>query len=130
MPADWKQPDKLLNLSTKPGLKFDVASFEVKAGSKIRLVFNNNDDMTHNVVVTTPGSADEVANLALKLGLKGSEMSYVPLTPKVLFHTLLMQPGATESLYFVAPSTPGDYPFLCSYPGHGSVMRGVIKVVK
>ena len=130
MPADWKQPDKLLNLSTKPGLKFDVASFEVKAGSKIRLVFNNNDDMTHNVVVTTPGSADEVANLALKLGLKGSEMSYVPLTPKVLFHTLLMQPGATESLYFVAPSTPGDYPFLCSYPGHGSVMRGEIKVVK
>jgi azurin len=57
-------------------------------------------------------------------------MSYVPVTPKVLFHTLLMQPGATESLYFVAPSTPGDYPFLCSYPGHGSVMRGVIKIVK
>ncbi len=130
MPADWSQPDKLLRLGTKPGLKFNVSNFEVKAGAKIRLDFNNNDDMTHNVVITTPGAADEVSNLALQLGLKGSEMSYVPLTPKVLFHTLLMQPGATESLYFVAPSTPGDYPFICSYPGHGAVMRGVIKVVK
>ena len=129
MPADWIQPDKILKLGTKPGLKYDVTNFEVKAGSKVRLIFNNNDDMTHNVVITLPGAADEVGSLALKMGLKGSEMNYVPVTNKVLFHTGLLQPETSESIYFVAPSTPGEYMFVCTFPGHASVMRGIIKVV-
>ena len=129
MPSDWKQPDRVLKLGTKPGLKFDITNLEVKAGSKVRLIFNNNDDMTHNVVVVSPGSADEVGNLALQLGLKGSQMNYVPISSKVLFHTGLLQPGASESIYFVAPSKPGEYMFICSYPGHASVMRGILKVV-
>ena len=129
MPADWIQPDKVLKLGTKPGLKYDVTNFKVKAGSKIRLIFSNNDDMTHNVVVVSPGAADDVASLALKLGLKGSEMNYVPNSSKVLFHTALLQPETSESIYFVAPTTPGEYTFVCTFPGHASVMRGIIKVV-
>ena len=129
MPADWIQPDRVLKLGTKPGLKYDVTNFEVKAGSKIRLIFSNNDDMTHNVVVVSPGAADDVASLALKLGLKGSEMNYVPNSSKVLFHTALLQPETSESIYFVAPTTPGEYTFVCTFPGHASVMRGIIKVV-
>jgi uncharacterized cupredoxin-like copper-binding protein len=128
MPADWGQPDNTLKLGTKPGLKFDVTRFEVKAGSKIRLVFNNNDDMTHNVVILTPGAADEVGDQAFNLGLKGPEMNYIPNTPKVLYHTALLQPGSSESIYFLAPSKPGQYPFICSYPGHAAVMRGVLVV--
>ncbi len=128
MPAEWGQPDNTLKLGTKPGLKYDVNRFEVKAGAKIRLIFNNNDDMTHNVVIVEPGTADEVGNLALQLGLKGSEMNYVPNSTKVLFHTKLMQPGEVESIYFVAPSKPGEYSFVCTYPGHASVMRGILKV--
>ena len=130
MPGDWGQPDKVLKLATKPGLKFDIANFEVKAGSKIRLLFTNNDDMSHNVVVVEPGAEDEVGELALKLGLKGAEMNYVPSTPKVLFYSKLLQPGEIESIYFIAPTKPGEYGFLCSFPGHASVMRGKIKVVK
>ena len=129
MPADWTQPEKILKLGTKPGLKYDVSNFEVKAGSKVRLIFNNNDDMTHNVVITAPGAADEVGSLALKMGLKGSEMNYVPSSNKVLFHTGLLQPETSESIYFVAPSTPGEYMFVCTFPGHAAVMRGIIKVV-
>ena len=86
--------------------------------------------MTHNVVITAPGAADDVANLSLQLGLKGSQMNFVPNSPKVLFHTALLQPNSSESIYFTAPSKPGQYIFICSYPGHASVMRGVIKVVQ
>jgi len=129
MPADWTQPDMVLQISTKPGLKFDIPNFEIKAGSKIRLVFNNNDDMMHNVVGVMPGTADEVADLAIKLGLKGSQMNYVPESSNVLFNTALLQPHSSESIYFIAPTKLGEYTFLCTYPGHGSVMRGVLKVV-
>ena len=129
MPANWTQPDMVLQISTKPGLKFDISKFEIKAGSKIRLVFNNNDDMMHNIVGVMPGTADEVADLAIKLGLKGSEMNYVPKSSNVLFNTAMLQPHSSESIYFIAPTKPGEYTFLCTYPGHGSVMRGVLKVV-
>ncbi|MFZ9660273.1 MAG: plastocyanin/azurin family copper-binding protein [Chitinophagaceae bacterium] len=129
MPVDWVQPDKVIKLGTKPGLKFDVSNLVVKAGSKVRLIFNNNDDMTHNVVIIAPGSADEVGDLALKLGLKGPEMNYVPNSSKVLFHTSLLQPDSSESIYFIAPTKPGDYMYICSYPGHALVMRGILKVV-
>jgi azurin len=129
MPADWTQPDMVLQIKTKPGLKFDMPMYEIKAGSKIRLVFNNNDDMMHNIVGVMPGTADEVADLAIKLGLKGSQMNYVPKSANVLFNTALLQPHSSESIYFIAPTKPGEYTFLCTYPGHGSVMRGMLKVV-
>jgi len=128
MPADWGKPDQVISLSTRPGLKFDKNLMQVKAGSKVKLVFNNNDDMTHNVVITLPGTADDVANLAINLGLKGSQQNYVPVTSKVLYHTALIQPNTTESIYFIAPVKPGNYIFVCTYPGHASVMRGILKV--
>ena len=122
MPSGWGQPDQVISIGTKPGLKFSVSDVQVKAGSKIKLVFNNNDDMTHNCVIVKPGTAAKVGDLALRLGLKGSELSYVPNTAEVLFHTNLLQPNASEAIYFEAPATPGNYTFVCTYPGHAYVM--------
>jgi azurin len=31
-------------------------------------------------------------------------------------------------LEFQAPTEPGDYPFVCTFPGHHLLMRGVVKV--
>jgi len=130
MPADWKQPDQVIVLGTKPGLKYDITTIQVKAGSKIKLVFNNNDDMTHNVVFVKPGTARVVGDAAFNMGLKGAELNYIPPSANVLYHTKLMQPDTSETIYFLAPSTPGDYTYLCSYPGHAMVMQGVLKVIK
>ncbi|MEJ7645572.1 MAG: plastocyanin/azurin family copper-binding protein [Chryseolinea sp.] len=130
MPADWKQPDQVISMGTKPGLKYDIAEVQVKAGSRIKLIFNNNDDMTHNVVLVQPGSAKEVGDQAFNLGLKGSEMNYIPNNPKVLYHTNLIQPSGSETIYFNAPTKPGNYKMLCSYPGHAMIMQATFKVVK
>lgn len=130
MPASWKQPDQVINLGTRPGLKFDVASLQMKAGSKIKLVFSNNDDMTHNAVLITPGSAKEVGDLAFNMGLKGSGLSYIPNTVKVLYHTSLLQPGTAETIYFIAPEKPGEYTLLCTYPGHAMIMQIPVAVSK
>jgi azurin len=130
MPADWKQPDQVIVLGTRPGLKYDITRVQVKAGSKIKLVFNNNDDMTHNVVLVMPGSAKEVGDLSLNMGLKGPELNYVPRTSKVLYYTKLLQPNASEAIYFLAPAKPGNYTYLCSYPGHAYVMQGTMVVTR
>ena len=131
MPADWMNgPDQTVTIGTKPGLKFDVEKLEVKAGSRIKLVFNNNDDMLHNCVITKPGAANAVGNAALRLNLNGPKMNYVPASADVLYHTNILQPESAESIYFVAPTEPGDYQFVCTFPGHSSLMQGTLKVVK
>lgn len=130
MPASWeKGPDQTIILGTKPGLKFDKTVLEVKAGSRIKLVFNNTDDMQHNFVLALQNKANEVGEMALNLGLKGPEKQYVPDTPMVLYHTSLLQPTSAETIYFTAPSKHGEYPYVCTYPGHYTIMRGIMKVV-
>jgi len=129
MPASWKGVvDKTIALGTLPGLKFDASAITVKAGSKVRLTFNNKDVMPHNFVLTDIDAGAEVGQLALQLGAKAAEMDYVPSTPKVLEYTSIIDPQKSETIYFNAPSKPGNYPFICSFPGHYVIMKGVVTV--
>lgn len=131
MPANWDgKADLTVTLRTLPGLKFSTDDLTVKAGTKLKLVFNNNDDMLHNFVMTEVGAGNEIGELALKLGVQGEKMNYVPNSSKVIAYTKILQPGETQAIYLNVPDTPGVYPYICSYPGHYLVMRGVIRVVK
>jgi azurin/glucose/arabinose dehydrogenase len=131
MPADWTNgPDQVITIGTIPGLKFDIAQIQVKAGSRIKLIFNNNDDMLHNLVITRPGTVTSVGEAGLNLGLKGSAMSYVPNTKDVLFHTNIVEPEKTEAIYFTAPKQSGTYPYVCTFPGHYTLMQGKLNVVR
>lgn len=129
LPAGWKKADVEITIGTKPGLKFDKELIEVPEGSKVKLVFNNNDDMLHNLLITKQGKGEAVGESALKLGLMGSQLGYVPTTDDVLFNTCLLQPETVQAIYFVAPKA-GDYPYICSYPGHYQIMKGVMRVTK
>lgn len=130
MPASWGgKVDYALTLGTKPGLQYDKTTLTVKAGSRVKLAFFNNDDMPHNVVITLPGKADAVGKAAMNLGIKGADMQYVPNMPEVLWHTKLVGPGGKDVIYFRAPEKPGFYQFVCTFPGHYLTMRGVLRVI-
>ena len=130
MPETWTEgPEVELTLGTIPGLKYDESSLMVDAGAKVKLTFNNSDDMLHNLVIVKPGDAvDKVADLSMKLGLKGEEMNYVPESELILYHTGILQPETSETLYFTAPKEPGYYMYVCTFPGHAQVMRGTLIV--
>lgn len=129
MPASWTDgADEEIEISTVPGLKYNTDFFSVTAGQKIKLTLENNDDMLHNFVITLPDQATPVGEAALKLGLDGEAMQYVPDMDEVLFHTKLLQPETSETIYFVAPKEPGTYEFVCTFPGHHLTMRGKIQV--
>ena len=129
MPAAWGGVvDQTVTVGTRPPLQFTLQEIRARAGSRVRLVLNNTDDMLHNLVVTRPGRADAVGQAALALGLEGPEREYVPPTPDVLYHTALLQPGGSDTIYFNAPTEPGVYEYVCTFPGHYLVMRGVLRV--
>ena len=129
MPATWMDgPDEKRVVGTKPGLKFDKDEIEVPSQSKVQLTFINNDDMLHNLVIVKTGqepskNADIVAEEALALGLDGEKLNYVPDSDLVLYHTGVLQPETQEDIFFQAPKRKGTYWIICSFPGHGSIMR-------
>ena len=129
MPKTWKRVDQTIYMATKPGLKFEKPELTLKAGSKVKLVFSNKDDMPHNFVIVQKGQAVAVGELAMKMGLDAVKKSHIPNTPKLLFNTTLVGPGASQTIYFVAPA-PGQYTYVCTVPGHFYVMQGTLTVEK
>ena len=114
----------------KNEMKYDLKTFTVEAGMPVEIVFENLDFMQHNLVIGKSGTLKTIGEAADKLASnpRGAEMQYVPEIPEVLFATKLVDPQKTERLTFTAPE-PGDYPFVCTFPGHWSIMNGVMKVV-
>ena len=47
---------------------------------------------------------------------------------EVLVHNDLLMPANTQTIHFNAPAQPGEYPYLCTFPGHWMVMNGVLVV--
>ena len=129
MPDDWNgKLDQSVIVEGIDGLKFSLTSFEVKAGARVRVDFANQSDMLHNLVIVRPGGTAPVVTAALKLGLDGIRLGFVPRLSEVLYHTGLLEPRKSESIFFEAPPTPGDYAFFCSFPGHAGTMQGVMHV--
>lgn len=129
-PDDWDSPngDTTILLGTLPGLKFDTPLLTVQAGTRIRLVFRNTDDMLHNFVLCAPGRGQAVGVAAMAMGIEGTAKNYVPDSADVLYHTALTQPDTSDTIFFAAPTTVGDYDFICSFPGHAALMKGILRV--
>ncbi len=111
-------------------LRFNVSEFTVKPDQPVEITLDNIDLMPHNVLITEPGAADEVAQQAIALGENGPSKNYVPDNKKVLFATKIIDAKKKETLKFKAPTKPGDYQFVCTFPGHAPVMRGIMRVEK
>ena len=111
-------------------MKFDQESFTVKSGDKIVLEIDNLDGMEHNLLIAKPGTLDKVgaAADAMLRDPKASEKFYVPEIPEVLFATKMIGPQELYTLTFTAPTTPGKYPFACTFPGHWRMMNGIMVV--
>lgn len=122
----------ILQLSTVPGkMIFDKNVIEVPAGTQVSLEFMNPDEMAHNVVIVKPGALESVGKAADAMAsLKdGYEKNFVPASDEVLFATPLVNGGGTYQLDFKAPAKKGEYPFICTFPGHWRMMKGVLKVI-
>jgi uncharacterized cupredoxin-like copper-binding protein len=130
VPSEWSgdEGDKTILLGTLPGLKFDQAQLTAKAGSRLRLVFRNSDDMLHNFVLCAPGRGQAVGETALALGIEGNAKNFVPDSADVLYHTALTLPDTTDTIFITVPTAPGDYDFICSFPGHAGTMKGILRV--
>ena len=107
---------------------YDKKEFSIETGKRVQLTFVNNDFPPHNLLIVKPGTADEVANLAILLANDGFKKQWRPDTPDILWGSTMIDYEEKSVISFIAPE-PGDYPYVCTFPGHALLMRGVMHVL-
>ena len=111
---------------------YDKSLLVVEAGKPVEIILINEDVMPHNLVIVTPGAVEEVGKAAEKMAPEPDAQGriHVPASPKVLQATKMVEAGQQAKLSFTAPSEPGDYQYVCTFPGHWMRMLGTLAVVK
>jgi azurin len=131
-PAPAGQPITINMKVVEHLMQFDKKLVTIKAGQKVTLNLDNPDGMQHNLVIIKPGTLSKVGTAADALARdpNGAEKNYVPQVPEVLWATKLLGTGESATLEFTAPTQPGDYIFVCTFPGHWRGMNGILRVTK
>jgi len=125
-------PDVVIRLSTVPNeMKYATTELTVQAGQLVEVVYTNPDQAEHNFVVAAPGSLQQVGAAAdtLSQSPNAKAQDYVPDVAQVIFKTRMLAAGQTTTFQFTAPTAPGDYPYICTYPNHWRIMNGVLHVI-
>ncbi|MBT7982921.1 MAG: hypothetical protein HN584_10145 [Akkermansiaceae bacterium] len=111
---------------------FDITEFTVRAKQPVKLVLSNPDLTMHNLVIAKPNSLEKVgiASNEMAKDTNGLKNNYVPGLDEVLWSTPQLKQNTSYTLRFRAPKKPGKYPYLCTFPGHWVIMKGVMIVKK
>lgn len=131
-PNPWAngQAGRELVVEAALGLQFVQKQLRAKAGERLSLRFRNPDVVPHNWLLAKPGSLQRLGALCNLMisDPEGMTKHYVPGSEEVLAYTDMTNPKGEFVIHFNAPSQPGTYPYLCTFPGHWMVMNGELKV--
>jgi azurin len=131
--APDKSGTRTIEITAGDTMKFNITSIEAKPGEELKVVLTNigtqpKEVMGHNWVLLKAGT-DVAAFDAAAVTAKATD--YIPdsLKNEIIAHTALLGPRKSDEITFKVPTTPGDYPFLCTFPAHYQVgMKGVLTV--
>lgn len=103
---------------------YSPSTFTVNAGQGVTITFVNEASVEHTLNILKAGG--EIEHL---LEEAGSEHGEEEMHAQVLLEIHSVQPGATETVTFTAPTEPGEYLIFCSLPGHFDAgMSGTLHV--
>jgi len=120
-------PPKEVQIQADDKMRYDVTAFDVSPGQKVSLTITNigttpKFSMGHNFVLLDRAinTGNVQASFLDKASTEASHDYVPPGAKEVLAHSKLLGPGESEVVTFNAPYIPGDYLYLCSFPGHYS----------
>ncbi len=128
--GDTIEGEREILIDTISGLKYSKTVIEAKPNEALVLKLKNIDAMPHNLVIIQPGSTKKVGEASFKMisDPKAGEKNYAPELSDVLHIIPVIEPGKSHALHFRAPKKPGDYPYICTFPGHWMAMQGVLRI--
>jgi azurin len=128
-----KGAGRTIELIAGDNMKYDVTSIQAKPGERLHVVLKSNGTapkiaMAHNFILLKEGASPVEFNNA---AMTARDTDFIPPSMKdqIIAHTGLAGPGETVEVSFAAPTKPGTYTYLCSFPGHYQVgMKGELIV--
>ena len=129
-------PPKEVTVQADDKMRYDFTAFDVSPGQKVSVTFKNigttpKYSMGHNFVLLDRAiTTANIQSAFLDKASMEAAHDYVPPAAKeVLAHSKLLGPSETEVVTFNAPYIPGEYLYVCSFPGHYSQgTKGVMTV--
>lgn len=123
----------MLELYAGDDMKFNTKTLKAKKGYPIQLYFKHTGtapkvSMGHNVVILKPeANVGKFGNAAID----AKETEYIPtgFEQDIIAHTKMLGGGESDTIEFTIDA-PGEYVFMCSFPGHSALMKGILKVTE
>jgi glucose/arabinose dehydrogenase/plastocyanin len=125
-PAPVRRGGRTLVLQSKgTELSFEPGTITARAGETLTIRYENVGDMTHNLVlVKSDADVPVIGEAAFQAAFTNQWIPTAPEhTSRIVAHTPLAGSKETVEVTFTVPP-PGEYPFICTYASHWTVMRG------
>ncbi|MCH6256090.1 azurin [Puniceicoccaceae bacterium K14] len=124
---------KTIEVTSNDTMKFNVSEIETEVGVETTLTLINEGKipkaaMGHNLVILKPGA--DLASFG-NAAVTAAANDYIPtaedMAALIIANTKVLGPGESDTIVFTIDE-PGNYPFICSFPGHWALMKGILTV--
>ena len=124
---------RLVKLKGSDAMQYDVKKIEAKPGEAITVQLSttsamSKQEMAHNFTLLAKGAPIDAFVMEAAMA---RSTDYIPASKKnlILANTKMAGGGETVEVTFNAPKEPGEYTYLCTFPGHYLAgMKGVLVV--
>ena len=116
--------DQTVEIVGTDNLRFDVEEIEAAPGETIRIVLRTESNMppeamAHNVAIVEP-DIDMQSFINASIQAQDNEYIAPEYESQVIANTEMIGGGEVSEITFTAPDEPGEYPYVCTFPGHYS----------
>jgi len=124
---------RTIEIKATEAMKYDVTTIAAKPGESLRVRLTGVGTMpkavmSHNFVLLK-SSANAKAFAEKSAGAFATGYIAPELKPQIIIASALIGGGERTEVTFKAPTAPGKYPYLCSFPGHFLAgMTGILTV--
>ena len=112
-------------------MKYSYTRIDVKAGRTVKLTLTHAGQMAKNVMghnlVILKKDVDVKAFATSAIAAKANDFIPEGAEDKVIAMTKLIGGGESDTVEFAAPEA-GTYNFICTFPGHYMMMKGILVV--
>lgn len=123
---------RTIELTGDDTMKYNVTAIKAKPGEALHIKLTNKGTMpkmaaAHNFVLLKKGTD---MNAFTTAAVMAGATDYIPakFKDRIIASTKMAGPGETVEVDFKAPTAPGTYDFICSFPGHFATMKGTLTV--
>jgi azurin len=126
--------EKKIELTGSDQMQFGSKALEATVGDTVVLTLKHigalpKAAMGHNFVLLKPDT--KIPEFALE-AMKAVATEHIPADEAskkaIIAHTKMVGGGESDTVTFAAPTEPGAYPYICTFPGHYAIMQGVLTV--